>query len=255
MGLGNALQMLGVRYGALAAEDVAGRIMETLRDAAYGASVELARERGPFPLFDRDLYLERPFVKSLPRGLQEAIARDGVRNGVLMTIAPTGTTAIYYNNVSSGLEPTFGWRHTRRILQKDGSWREFSVIDAGFEAYCRHLDLEPTSAPLSGPNALVLPDYMAVAHDLTVEDHVRMQAACQRHIDASISKTINCPPDIRFEDFQAVYRLAYDLGCKGCRPIGRMERGRFYRCREEEVLMKAASETAIFATEIATPMN
>ncbi len=218
MGLGNALQMLGVRYGGVAAEDVTGRIMEALRDAAYEASIELARERGPFPLFDRERFLERPFVRALPDRLRAEIRDNGIRNGVLMTVAPTGTTAIYYNNVSSGLEPSFAWRHFRKVLQPDGGWREFAVVDAGFEAYCRHHGLDPASAPTEN-----LPDSMVTALELSVEDHVRMQAVCQRYVDASISKTINCPTDISYDQFQAVYRMAYDLGCKGCttyRPSG-----------------------------------
>ena len=224
MGLGNALQMLGVRYGSLGAEEVTGRIMETIRDAAYEESVALAQERGPFPLFDRDRFLERPFVRALPERIRNAIAEYGIRNGVLMTVAPTGTTAIYYNNVSSGLEPTFAWRYFRKVLQPDGSWREFAVVDAGFEAYCRHHGLDPAAAPIpgSGPGTS-LPESMVTALELSVEDHVRMQAVCQRAVDASISKTINCPAGMSYEDYQAVYRLAYDLGCKGCttyRPSG-----------------------------------
>ena len=218
MGLGNALQMLGVRYGSLGAEEITGRIMETLRDAAYEASVDLARERGAFPLFDTEQMLARPFIRQLPEKLRHAIAGSGLRNGVLMTVAPTGTTAIYYNNVSSGLEPTFAWRYFRKVLQPDGSWREFAVVDAGFESWCRHHNLDPATTATDG-----LPESMVTALELSVEDHVRMQATCQRYVDASISKTINCPAEMSYEDFQAVYRLAYDLGCKGCttyRPNG-----------------------------------
>ena len=231
MGLGNALQMLGVRYGSLGAQEITGRIMEALRDAAYEASIELAAERGPFPAFERERFLERPFVRQLPERLRAGIADKGIRNGVLMTIAPTGTTAIYYNNVSSGLEPTFGWRYFRKVLQPDGSWREFAVVDAGFEAWCRHHGLDPATAPTErlsegqSPRAgeIALPDSMVTALELGVEDHVRMQAACQRYIDASISKTINCPTEMSYEEYQAVYLMAYDLGCKGCttyRPSG-----------------------------------
>ncbi len=233
MGLGNALQMLGVRYGSLAAEEVTGRIMETLRDAAYEASIDLAIERGPFPAFERARFLERPFIRQLPDRLRTGIAEHGIRNGVLMTIAPTGTTAIYYNNVSSGLEPTFGWRYFRKVLQPDGAWREFAVVDAGFEAWCRLHGLDPATAstarlsdglsPAQQGGAPYLPESMVTALELSVEDHVRMQATCQRYIDASISKTINCPPEMSYDEYQAVYRLAYDLGCKGCttyRPSG-----------------------------------
>ncbi|MCC7428437.1 MAG: adenosylcobalamin-dependent ribonucleoside-diphosphate reductase [Alphaproteobacteria bacterium] len=218
MGLGNALQALGLRYGSAAAQEATARIMSTLRDAAYMASAELAEERGPFPLFDRKAFLDRPFVRSLPAPVRDAIAKHGIRNGVLLTIAPTGTTAIYYGNVSSGVEPTFAWRYRRKVLQPDGTTREFPVHDAGWRAYCHANDLDPDTAPTDK-----LPDHMASALDLPVEDHVRMQAVCQTYIDAAISKTINCPADMSFEDFAAVYRMAYELGCKGCttyRPSG-----------------------------------
>ncbi len=211
MGLGNALQMLGLRYGSDDAVAETKRIMAVIRDAAYRASVDLARERGAFPLCDRDALLERPFIKDLPEDIRAGIAEHGLRNGVLLTVAPTGTTAIYYNNVSSGLEPTFGWRYFRKVLRTDGGHDEFAVIDAGFEAWCRHEGLDPARAPLTG-----LPPAMVTALELSVEDHLRMQAACQAYVDASISKTINCPPDLSYEDFERVYRLAWDWGCKGC---------------------------------------
>ncbi|ABC24053.1 adenosylcobalamin-dependent ribonucleoside-diphosphate reductase [Rhodospirillum rubrum] len=218
MGLGNALQMLGLRYGSPAAIAETRRIMALLRDAAYRASAELAGERGPFPLYDRDQLLARPFIQELPDDLRAKIAEQGLRNGVMLTIAPTGTTAIYYNNVSSGLEPTFGWRYFRKVLRPDGGHDEFAVIDAGFESWCRTRGLDPATAPLTG-----LPDSMVTALELSVEDHLRMQAACQEFIDASISKTINCPADMSYDSFAAVYKLAYEMGCKGCttyRPSG-----------------------------------
>jgi ribonucleoside-diphosphate reductase alpha chain len=218
MGLGTALQMLGLRYGSDAAVAETERIMAALRDAAYRASAALAAERGSFPLYDRDHLLSRPFITALPEDIRAAIATNGLRNGVLMTIAPTGTTAIYYGNVSSGLEPTFGWRYFRKVLRPDGGHDEFPVLDAGFEGWCRARGLDPATAPLDD-----LPEAMVSALELTVEDHLRMQAACQTYVDASISKTINCPADMPFEAFQKVYRLAYDMGCKGCttyRPSG-----------------------------------
>ncbi|WP_413204735.1 adenosylcobalamin-dependent ribonucleoside-diphosphate reductase [Rhodospirillum sp. A1_3_36] len=218
MGLGTALQMLGLRYGSESAVVQTERIMETLRDAAYRASVALAKERGAFPLCDREKLLARPFIAGLPEDIRQGISTQGLRNGVLMTVAPTGTTAIYFDNVSSGLEPTFGWRYFRKVLRPDGGHDEFPVLDAGFEAWCRAEGLDPSTASLDN-----LPDAMVSALDLTVEDHLRMQAACQTHVDASISKTINCPPDMTFDAFKEVYRMAYDMGCKGCttyRPSG-----------------------------------
>ncbi len=211
MGLGTALQMLGLRYGSAEAEAKVAEIMEALRDACYRASVELAKERGPFPLFDAEKFLDRPFVQALPEDIRDGIAAHGIRNGVLLTVAPTGTTAIYNANVSSGLEPTFGWRYFRKVLQADGSQREFAVLDAGFLAWCRANALDPATAPLDN-----LPPFMVTALELSVEEHLRTQAICQKFVDASISKTINCPPDIAFDDFKAVYAQAYALGCKGC---------------------------------------
>ena len=218
MGLGNALQKLGLRYGGIEAARTAKAIMNLIADAAYNASANLAKERGAFPLFDAEKFLERPFVLSRSLDVQEKIRQYGIRNGVLLTIAPTGTTAIYEGNVSSGLEPTFAWRYFRKVLQPDGSRREFAVVDAGFEAYCAHHGLDPTTAPTTS-----LPGFMVTALELTVDEHLSMLAACQEFVDSSISKTINCPPEISYEEFQEVYRKAYDLGCKGCttyRPSG-----------------------------------
>jgi ribonucleoside-diphosphate reductase alpha chain len=211
MGLGTALQMLGLRYGTEDAEAMTARIMETLRDGCYAASVELAKERGPFPLFDKDAFCDRPFIHALPQSIRDGIAAHGIRNGVLLTIAPTGTTALYSANVSSGLEPTFGWRYFRKVLQADGSQREFAVLDAGFLGWCRVNGFDPETHPLSD-----LPPYMVTALELSVEEHLRTQAVCQRYVDASISKTINCPTEMDFDAFKAVYARAYELGCKGC---------------------------------------
>ena len=206
--LGTALQMLGLRYGSAEAEEMVAKIMEALRDACYRASVDLAEERGAFPLFEAEAFLDRPFVRGLPEDVRAGIAAHGIRNGVLLTVAPTGTTAIYNANVSSGLEPTFGWRYFRKVLQADGSQREFAVLDAGFLAYCRANALDPATAALDD-----LPPHMVSALELSVDEHLRTQAICQQYVDASISKTINCPPDMEFEAFKAVYARAYELGC------------------------------------------
>jgi len=211
MGLGTALQMLKLRYGSQDAEAMTGEIMKALRDACYRASVDLAKERGSFPLFNADEFCKGPFVKALPEDIRNDIVKHGIRNGVLLTIAPTGTTALYNGNVSSGLEPTFGWCYFRKVLQTDGTQKEFPVLDAGFLAYCQANDLEPTADVISS-----LPSYMVTALELSVEQHLRTQAICQRYVDASISKTINCPEEMDFESFKAVYAMAYDLGCKGC---------------------------------------
>ena len=211
MGLANMLQQLQLPYGTEKARFVVACVMETIRNAAYDASATLAAERGPFPLFDRDAYLKRPFVTALPLEVRENIDRCGIRNGVLLTVAPTGTTAIFAGNVSSGIEPVFAHRYTRKVRQPDDGWKSESVMDWGWREYCRHLDLDPRTADLKD-----LPAYMWTATQLGVDDHVAMQATVQKFIDASISKTINCPVDLSFEWFKAVYDLAWKSGCKGC---------------------------------------
>lgn len=210
-GLGNALQMLQMVYGSDEAISFTEDVMATIRDAAYTESIELAKERGPFPAFDRDKYLEGKFIKTLPEYIQQGIREHGIRNAVLLTIAPTGTTSMYYGNVSSGLEPTIAWEFKRKAREHDGSYREFKkVYDYGYYMF-RKVTGYATGEPL--------PPYMCSALQapiVPVDAHLKMQAACQKYIDASISKTINCPPDMSFEEFKNVYDMAYDLGCKGC---------------------------------------
>jgi len=211
-GLGNLLQQMCSRYGSEEAVLLTGEIMRVIRDTAYLTSIDLAKERGPFPLFNRDKYLEGKFVLPLPTLIRGGIHDHGIRNGVLLTIAPTGTTSIYYGNVSSGLEPTFAWWYQRKIVQADGTLEEFEhVEDYGYRLYQRKFG---ESGELLAWDSL--PDYMVTALELSVQDHLVMQEVCQKYIDASISKTINCPEDMTLEDFQDVYRMAYDMGLKGC---------------------------------------
>src|SRR5437762_2623285 len=171
----------------------------------YGASTELAAEKGAFPLFDRDKYLAGETVAGLDPELRDAIAKNGIRNALLTSIAPTGTISLFADNVSSGLEPVFSFRYTRNVLMPDGSRREEEVADYAYRVFRR---LKGETAPL--------PDYFVDAQTLSPEDHVVMQAAVQRHVDSSISKTINMPADIPFDRFKDVYTQAYALGCKGC---------------------------------------
>lgn len=211
-GLGNLLQQMRIRYGSEEAISLTENIMSVIRDAAYLASVDLAKERGPFPLFNRDKYLEGQFVQTLPVTIRGAIHDNGIRNGVLLTIAPTGTTSIYYGNVSSGLEPTFAWWYQRKVIRADGTMEEFEhVEDYGYRLYQKKFG---TSGELLAWDSL--PDYMVTALELPVEEHLWMQAACQKYVDASISKTINCPEEMTLEEFQDVYQEAYDKGLKGC---------------------------------------
>ena len=137
--------------------------------------------------------------------VRRAIAENGIRNGLLTSVAPTGTISIFADNVSSGLEPVFSFRYTRHVLMPDGHRRDEEVTDYAYRLFHR---LQGESAPLPG--------YFVDAQGLSPIDHLVMQAAVQRHVDSSISKTINCPEVIAFEDFKNIYMQAFDLDCKGC---------------------------------------
>ena len=204
-GLADALVFCRTRYGSPRSLSLIERWLRTIRDSAYTASAELAAEKGAFPLFDKDAYLARPNIAALPEPIRAAIATNGIRNGLLTSIAPTGTISLFAGNVSSGIEPVFAQEYVRAVRQSDGTEREEKVADYAYRRY-RHMFGEEGA----------LPDYFVTAQDLAPGDHLAVQAAAQRFIDSSISKTINCLPSISFEDFKDVYRIAYEEGCKGC---------------------------------------
>ncbi len=204
-GLADALIALGVRYGSPEAERLAESWMAAIERAAYLASAELAAEKGAFPLYDAERFLAAPNVTRLPQEVQEAIRRHGIRNGCLTSIAPTGTISLFAGNVSSGVEPVFDFRYTRRVLGADGTARTEEVEDLAHARFRRAFGHE---APLT-------PAFVRTV-DLVPHEHLVMQAALQRHVDSSISKTINCPADITFDAFQSIYLDAFDLGLKGC---------------------------------------
>jgi ribonucleoside-diphosphate reductase alpha chain len=205
-GLGTALMMLRIRYGSEEGVATAAQIARELRDAAYRASVELARERGAFPLLDKDRYLAAPFVQRLPADIRDGIRAHGIRNSHLLSIAPTGTISLAFGrNVTGGIEPAFAWEYTRKTRDKAGKSIEYPIQDFG---YRRYLEM--------GGDKEQLPAYFASAQTLAPADHLRVQAAVQPFVDSSISKTINCPVDLPFDDFKRVYDLAYESGCKGC---------------------------------------
>ncbi len=211
-GLADALMMCGLRYGSAEAARCAADWARQIERAATLASIELAREKGPFPLFERDPYLAGETVRGLDGDVQLMIGQHGIRNGLLTSIAPTGTISLFADNVSSGVEPVFALSYTRKVLEPDGSRREEEVSD-----YALRLFLAKFGADAA------LPEHFVTAQDLTPAEHVRMQAAVQRHVDSAISKTVNVPETISFEAFQEVYRDAYRSGCKGCttyRPNG-----------------------------------
>ncbi len=204
-GLADALIMCRVRYGSEQAVAVIGQWLGALSRAAYLASVALAVEKGPFPLFNAEKFLAGPTVRSLPADVQAAIGRSGIRNALLTSIAPTGTISLLAGNVSSGIEPVFAYTYTRAVLLPDGTKRQEDVTDPAYGLFRR----------MFGPE-VPLPGYFVDAQSLTPTEHLVMQAEAQRYIDSSISKTINCPEDMPFEAFADVYLRAYELGCKGC---------------------------------------
>ncbi len=205
LGLGSALVMLGLRYDGDAGRELAARIAETMRDQAYLASVELADEKGAFPLFDADAYLRGGFVGRLPAAVRDAIRQHGVRNSHLLSIAPTGTiTLAFADNASNGIEPAFSWTYNRRKRMPDNSYRTFEVADHAWRLY-RHM----------GRDMDQLPEAFVTALQMSALDHMRMLEAVQPYIDTSISKTVNVPEDYPYEAFRNLYLEAWKAGLKG----------------------------------------
>jgi len=204
-GLADALIMCGARYGSADAVKLTESWLKAIERAAYLASTELAAEKGAFPLYDRAQYLAGENIRGLDQDVRDAIAKNGMRNGLLTSIAPTGTISLFADNVSSGLEPVFSFKYTRNVLMPDGSRTAEEVSDHAYRLF-RRLKGEDTP----------LPDAFVDAQTLEPRDHVVMQAAVQKYVDSAISKTINVPVDLPFEDFKDVYILAYESGCKGC---------------------------------------
>ncbi|PPE65278.1 adenosylcobalamin-dependent ribonucleoside-diphosphate reductase [Caldimonas caldifontis] len=205
-GLGDALVMLGQRYDTPEARATARRISEVMRDAAYEASVALAQERGPFPLFNADLYLSRgAFASRLPQPLKDRIRAHGIRNSHLLSIAPTGTISLAFaDNASNGIEPAFSWTYSRKKRMPDGTFKEYAVEDHAWRLY-RHLKGE--DAPLT--------DAFVTALEMSASAHQEMVAAVAPYIDTAISKTVNVPADYPYADFQDLYLRAWKSGLKG----------------------------------------
>jgi ribonucleoside-diphosphate reductase alpha chain len=204
-GLADALMMCGFRYGSPDAATRAGDWAAQINRAAYLASAHLAREKGAFPLYDREAYLAGETVRELDEDVRALIGEHGIRNALLTSVAPTGTISLVADNVSSGVEPVFALEYNRKVLQPDGSRVTEAVTDYAVRLYRQRFG-----------DTAALPDYFVTAQDLTPAEHVRMQAAVQRFVDSAISKTVNVPEDIGFAAFQEVYLDAYRSGCKGC---------------------------------------
>jgi ribonucleoside-diphosphate reductase alpha chain len=204
-GLGDALIMLRLRYDTEEARATAAHISEAMRDHAYMASAELAKERGAFPLFNADLYLSgTSFASRLPAEIKKLIQHQGIRNSHLLSIAPTGTISLAFaDNASNGIEPPFSWTYTRK-KRVDNGWQEYSVEDHAFRRY-----------KAMGGNADALPPYFVTALEMSAQAHQQMVAAVAPFIDTSISKTVNVPEDYPYADFQDLYLDAWKSGLKG----------------------------------------
>ena len=205
-GMGNTLAMLCLRYDLPEGRTMAARIAECMRDAAYAASVDLAREKGVFPKFDATGYLaEGTFASRLPESLQSAIRAHGIRNSHLLSIAPTGTVSLAFaDNASNGIEPPFSWMYKRKKRESDGSTTEYAVEDHAWRLY-REL----------GGDVNALPDYFVSALAMSAQDHIAMMEAVQPFVDTAISKTVNIPADYPYEDFKDLYLQAWRARLKG----------------------------------------
>jgi ribonucleoside-diphosphate reductase alpha chain len=205
-GLGDALILLGLRYDTDEARRMGARIAEAMRDEAYSASVGLAREKGAFPLFDAERYLDAPhFASRLPEGLKSKIRQHGIRNSHLLSIAPTGTISLAFaDNASNGIEPAYSWTYQRKKRMADGSMKTYDVEDHAWRLY-RHL----------GGAMEKLPPAFVTAMDISALDHMRMVAVVAPHVDSAISKTVNVPEDYPYEQFKDLYLEAWKAGLKG----------------------------------------
>lgn len=203
-GLGDALAMLGQRYDSWTARGLAEDVVRRICHAAYETSVDLAAERGSCDAFERDRYLQGPFIRRLPAQLRDRIARYGIRNSHLLAIAPAGTISLLAGNVSSGVEPIFALEGSRRILGADGRYRQHQVVDYAWSLWRA---LRPGAAP---------PDALVTAQEIEAGAHLEMQASIQPLVDNAISKTINVPETMPIEEFRGIYERAYRKGLKGC---------------------------------------
>ncbi|MGC8507769.1 MAG: adenosylcobalamin-dependent ribonucleoside-diphosphate reductase [Thiomonas sp.] len=205
LGLGDACVMLGLRYDSDDARRFAADMARTLRDTAYAASVDLAKEKGAFPLFDAQKYLASGFAKRLPEELRDAIAKHGIRNSHLLAVAPTGTISLAFaDNASNGIEPAFSWVYTRKKRMPDNTTRDYEVADHAWRLY-RSLGHDMTE----------LPPAFVTALEMSALDHMKMLQVVQPFIDTSISKTVNVPADYPYDEFKDLYLQAWKAGLKG----------------------------------------
>jgi len=234
MGLGDALIKMKLRYGSEESLAVIDKIYRTIRDAAYDSSVDLAKEKGAFPKIDKAKHLEAYFVKKLPETIRKKLKKYGIRNSMILQQAPTGSTSLMAG-VSSGIEPVYEFEFIRRDRLGEHILRH-PLYEAWFQKYKEEQGTEPKKTDR--------PDYFVSANDLTPEDHVRVQAAIQQYVDASISKTVNAPKTHTVEDVKRLYTLAYDLGCKGIAYMREGSREGVLTRKEEETKKEEIKQVA-----------
>ncbi|MDH3747650.1 MAG: adenosylcobalamin-dependent ribonucleoside-diphosphate reductase [Gammaproteobacteria bacterium] len=204
-GLADMLVMLGLHYDSAAARRKAAQLMRIIRDVAYASSIDLAKEKGRFELFDAQKYLRAPFVSRLPNRLQDEIASNGMRNSHLLAIAPTGTVSLLANNISSGIEPIYSLEAERAVRDRELKMPRFLVRDYAYSQWREN-----------GHASNAIPDTFVTTDALPGDAHLRMQAEIQPFVDNAISKTVNLPDDASVDDVAAMYQAAYTMGVKGC---------------------------------------
>lgn len=193
-GVANALEALELPYGSEKFREYLDAILAVIKNRAYMASAMLAMILQPFPLFNRDKYMARPFIKGLEPKVQEAIARHGIRNSHLTSIAPTGTISMLADNVSGGIEPVFMHEYERLVNTPEGQ-KTLQLTDYGVKEFGV---------------------FGMTANEISAEEHIAVLTTAQKHIDSSISKTCNVSSDMPWESFKDLYMTAWLGGAKSC---------------------------------------
>lgn len=192
-GLANAVEALGYQYGSEGFMEVTEMIFKVYRDGIYAASVDLAREKGAFPMFEADPYLSAEFIQTLPTYIREGIAKHGIRNSHLLSMAPTGTISLTADNVSGGIEPVFSHGYDRTIQTVDGP-----IVEEVKDYAYRYWDIKGRT---SG--------------ECSADDHLAVLAMATKYVDSAVSKTVNVSPDMPWDEFKEIYVKAWQMGCKG----------------------------------------
>lgn len=208
-GLADMMIFLGIRYGSAESLEIAGKVMQAITHSAYRASIEIAREKGSFPMLNKEAHIKSKFISKLPKDIIDGIKEHGLRNSHLTSIAPTGTISLFAGNVSSGLEPVFAFSYNRKI--RNGNENDVSEVEVTDYAYRKYCDFKGKHVAEKD-----LPEYFVTSDTVTPEEHVHIQAVLQEHVDSSISKTINVPADYPFDKFKDLYLYAHEKGLKGC---------------------------------------